>query len=87
MPHLRGSFIILKSSLINSTDPKPDERAGTVLKTDRAMGIAWGASPLRVRQIFTMSVWQSNPCTRLVNEPTSGQIRPPTPFHKPMMAP
>ena len=36
----------------SSTDPKPDQRAGTVSKTDRAMGIAWGASPLRVRQFW-----------------------------------
>ena len=32
--------------------PKPDKRAGTVSKTDRAMGIARGASPLRGRHFY-----------------------------------
>ena len=68
---------------ISSRDPKPDQRAGTVSKTDCAMGIAWGASPLRVRQFPTKSVWQSKSCTRFVNELTSGQIRQPTPFPRP----
>lgn len=41
---------------------KSDQRAGTVLKTDRAMRIAWGASPLGAASFmfegFRIDDWQ-----------------------------